>query len=82
MPGEMFQHRYLRGVMFQASGNNPFFARLPQGARPTHNLAIIIFTFNDVAGGLLVDANGKMEGFGGNAMQFSSLAAVSFPRNS
>ncbi len=71
---------YLRGVM--SSGTSPLFAHLPPGARPKHNLATLVDTFNGVPGALIIDANGEMDVFGGNATTFASLAAVSFPRTS
>ena len=70
----------LRGVM--SSGTSQLFAHLPPGARPKHNLAILIDTFNGVSGALIIDADGEMDVFGGNATTFASLAAVSFPRTS
>lgn len=71
---------YLRGAIKQSTpGGSATFAELPAYARPAHNLYIQVYTSSDVPGILYVGAGGTLEAYDGNAVTFTSLAAVSYP---
>jgi hypothetical protein len=71
---------YLRGAIRQPTpGGSSTFARLPKYARSAHNLYLQVSTSEDVVGDLRIGLNGSLEAYGGNAVIFTSLGAVSYP---
>ncbi|HXP19655.1 MAG TPA: hypothetical protein VN840_08415 [Streptosporangiaceae bacterium] len=73
---------YLSGSMHQAAGSNPTFAVLPKAARPARALYITVYTFDGTTGHLYITPDGQMFVYStpaGNARDYTSLAAVSFP---
>jgi hypothetical protein len=70
---------YFRGAIKQPATGNAKFAKLPKFARPTHNLYMQVYTNSDVPGIFYVGADGTLEAYDGNAVLFTSLAAVSYP---
>ena len=80
---------YLSGSMAQPTPGDYHFATLPLVYRPAHNLYITVYTNNVTTGALFIYKNGFMDvssqgscGAGNNAQCYTSLAAVSFPKNS
>ncbi len=77
---------YLCGGLKQPSGTNGLVAVLPKAARPAHNLWITVYTSSITVGTLHIRPNGQViVGSGGDpsaARTFTSLAAISYPRNS
>ncbi len=71
---------YFRGAIEQPNASaSDTFAKLPKYARPAHTLYITVYTNGDALGILYVGNGGTVEAFGGNAVTFTSLAAVSYP---
>jgi hypothetical protein len=70
---------YLSGSVHQRVGSSDIFAKLPVAARPSHNLYIIVDTFDATVGVLHIFTDGTMEAYDGSARSFTSLAGVSFP---
>ncbi len=70
---------YFRGAIKQPTAGGLKFAKLPKFARPAHNLYIQVYTNSDVPGIVYVGADGTLEAYDGNAVTFTSLAAVSYP---
>jgi hypothetical protein len=75
---------YLTGSMHQASGSSSVFASTPAAARPSHSVLVLTFTFSGSYGSLLVTPSLLDAGStpSGNAQSYTSLAAISYPRNS
>jgi hypothetical protein len=80
---------YLSGSLVQATPGNNIFAVLPTAFRPTHNMWITVYTYNDTSGTLYIGHDGTMEaystgtcGSGNTAQCYASLAGVSYPINS
>jgi len=73
---------YLSGSVYQPTGTNPLFTRLPLAARPAHRLYITVYTNNSTNGFLTVYPSGLISAqssASGNARAYTSLATVSFP---
>jgi hypothetical protein len=71
---------YFRGAITQSNPlGSSVFAKLPKYARPAHKLYIQVFTNGDEPGILYVGDGGTLKALDGNALTFSSLAAVSYP---
>jgi len=73
---------YLAGAIAGTSATSSVFARLPLNDRPAHNMWLPVYTLDGTEGSLFIGPDGTMEAFGGSATGFTSLAGVSFPRNS
>jgi len=73
---------YLRGALH--GGGSAQFAVLPRAARPAHDLWIPVVNANQGDGAIFIRRNGVMSLLNpnANAAVFSSLAGVSYPRNS
>jgi hypothetical protein len=69
---------YLRGSVAETSGTDEYFAILPPGNRPAHDLYLPIYTNGGTEGSLYIATNGEMAAFYGDASSFSSLAGISF----
>jgi hypothetical protein len=52
---------YLSGSLGQATPGNEVFAVLPTAFRPTHNMWITVYTYNDTSGTLYIGHDGTME---------------------
>jgi hypothetical protein len=70
---------YLSGSMHQASGTSTWFATLPRGFRPRHNLWLPVYSFSGTEGSLRIAATGQMYAFGGAVTAYTSLAGISYP---
>jgi hypothetical protein len=73
---------YLSGSLTQATGTNRELAVLPKSARPAHKMKLLVYTYSDTVGTLVVYANGEMfasSSPAANARSFTSLAAISYP---
>ncbi len=80
---------YLSGSLAQPAPGVDGFATLPSADRPVHNLYITVYTNDGITGTLFIGTDGTMEAFSGTscgsgntAQCFTSLATVSFPKNS
>jgi hypothetical protein len=76
---------YLSGSMHEASGDSGLFGSLPTAARPAHVLELATYTFNGAFGALSLIPTGFMFVVShpqSTAMSYTSLAAISYPRNS
>jgi hypothetical protein len=80
---------YLRGSLAQPTLGSDVFATLPAAYAPPHNLYITVYTSSDTSGTLHIAPDGLMEAFSGTpcdsgntAQCFTSLATVSYPKNS
>jgi hypothetical protein len=80
---------YLSGSLAQPTPGSATFSILPASARPTHNLYITVYTNGSTYGTLFIETNGTMEAFSGincgsgdTSQCFTSLATVSYPKNS
>jgi hypothetical protein len=84
---------YLSGSLAQPTPGIQQFATLPLAYRPAHTLYINVYTFNGTTGTLYITKNGFISaaaanvtaGCGGSrnsAQCYTSLAAVSYPKNS
>jgi hypothetical protein len=77
---------YLSGGVKQPTGTNGLVAVLPKAARPTHNLWLTVYTSSDTPGKLYIRRNGQVIvgcNLDPNAPRvLTSLAAISYPRNS
>jgi hypothetical protein len=80
---------YLSGSLHQSTPTSSVFATLATTYRPAHNLYITVYTNGGTSGTLYIGHDGTMEAFSsatcgsGNAAQcFTSLASVSYPKNS
>jgi hypothetical protein len=80
---------YLSGSLAQPTPGSATFSILPASARPTHNLYINVYTNGSTYGTLFIGTDGTMEAFSGTSCGsgdtsqcFTSLATVSFPKNS
>ncbi|HXP21337.1 MAG TPA: hypothetical protein VN840_16970 [Streptosporangiaceae bacterium] len=78
---------YLSGSMHQPSGTSGLFGVLPSAARPSHVLEIETYTFAGTYGafGLIPNPQGWMFVVStpqSDAQDYTSLAAISYPRNS
>ena len=80
---------YLSGSLDQETPGSSSFATLPTAYRPKHNLYLTVYTNADTYGTLFIDKNGAMQayasetcGSGNTAECFTSLAGVSYPKNS
>jgi len=70
---------YLSGSMHQASGTSEWFATLPRGFRPAHNLWLPVYSFQGTEGSIRIAASGQMFAFGGDVTAYASLAGISYP---
>lgn len=73
---------YLAGPLHQAGGSSSEFAVLPLAARPEHLIYVTVYTYGDTTGRLDIFPNDAIEAGSspaGNAQEYNSLAAVSFP---
>lgn len=71
---------YLRGAIRQPAPNSSdTFGTLPKYARPAHNLYLQVFTSGYVPGVVYIGSKGVLEAYGGNAVIFTSLGAISYP---
>jgi len=71
---------YLSGSLTAPSGpSSDEFAQLPASAAPAHSDYLSVYTMNGTAGVLRIDPDGTLHAYSGQAAQFTSLAAVSFP---
>lgn len=77
---------YLSGAVKLPSGTNDLCALLPAAIRPAHVLYITVFTSSDSVGTLRIEPNGDVfaSSFPDAAASrtLTSLAAISYPRNS
>lgn len=78
---------YLSGSMHQPTGTSGLFGVLPKAGRPAHVLEINVYTFGGTRGsiGLIPNPQGWMFVVStpqSNAQDYTSLAAISYPRNS
>lgn len=75
---------YLTGSMHQASGTSPVSGNLPQAARTPNGLLFLTYTLAGSYGSILVARSFLVIGStpASNAQNFTSLAAISYPRNS
>jgi len=80
---------YLSGSLAQATPGSDSFATLPTAYRPSHNLYLTVYTNGDTSGTLYIDKSGEMEAYalgtcgpGNTAQCYTSLAGVSYPKNS
>jgi hypothetical protein len=71
---------YLRGAIKQPNPGSATFAQLPPNAWPGKALYIQVWTASDTPGILYVSPDGTMDAYTGNAVTFTSLAAVSYPK--
>jgi hypothetical protein len=80
---------YLSGSLMQPTPGSDGFAALPSADRPVHNMYIIVYTNDGIPGTLFIGSSGDMEAYSGTACGsgdtsqcYTSLAGVSFPKNS
>ncbi len=80
---------YLSGSLAQPTPGSSTFTTLPPADRPVHNLYITVYTNADTSGTIFIANSGTMEAYSGascgsgdTAQCFTSLATVSFPKNS
>jgi hypothetical protein len=74
---------YLRGAITNpSSSNGSIFGTLPLYARPAHDLYISALTQDGTPGILLIEADGDVQAYDGNAYGITSLAGISFPLQS
>jgi hypothetical protein len=74
---------YLTGTLAQPIPNgNGYFAQLPPGARPTHNLYLTLSAGGQPHASLMIGQDGWMYLWGGGAGGFASLAGLSYPLGS
>ena len=76
---------YLSGSTFEPTGSNSHFTNLPQAIKPTHYLAIAMFTAGGTWGGVGIPANGQVTTNSNpfvNAQGYTSLSAIGYPRSS
>lgn len=71
---------YLRGAIKQPKPGSATFAQLAPNAWPGRALYIQVWTASDTPGILYVSPDGTMDAYTGNAVTFTSLAAVSYPK--
>jgi hypothetical protein len=71
---------HLRGGLKNGFGDPAFV--LPKGLRPTHELALPVYTYADTEGSLIIAPNGNVAPLGSNANSYTSLAGISFPTGS
>jgi hypothetical protein len=78
--------RHLSGGVRQPGGTNGLVAVLPKAARPTHNLWITVYAASGYVGKVHIRPNGQVivgSNVDPNASRvLTSLAAISYPRNS
>jgi hypothetical protein len=76
---------YLSGSLTHPSGTNFWFATFPAAARPAHFSEFAAFTLGGTAGVVDAYSNGHTLAVSlpfSNAMSFTSMAAISYPRTS
>ena len=75
---------YLSGSMHQASGTNSKYASMPTAARPSNDLIFLTYTDAGTHGTLVLTRSYLAAGSNpqSDAQGFTSLAAISYPRNS
>ena len=80
---------YLSGSMAQKIPGSAQFAILPAAYRPAHNMWVTVYTFGGNSGSLYIGHTGILQAYsqgacgpGSFAQCFTSLASVSFPKNS
>jgi hypothetical protein len=80
---------YLSGSLGQPTPGSSTFTILPPADRPVHDLYVTVYTNGDTSGTLFIANDGTVEAYSGTACGsgdtsqcFTSLATVSFPKNS
>jgi hypothetical protein len=68
---------YLSGSLH--AGTSHLAATLPKAARPNHELFVSVYTFEGAAGWLQIFRTGQVEVFGTDAVDYTSLANISYP---
>lgn len=70
---------HLFGALHRTSGDSDLVAVLPQPARPSHNLYLMVYTDAGTVGSLEITPGGSVFAFNGAATAFTSLAGISYP---
>lgn len=68
---------HLRGALSGQYDSHIAFV-LPAGLRPSHEVAVPMYTLNGAEGFLVIDTDGRVIPFGGDVMGYASLDGISF----
>lgn len=70
---------HLSGSLNGQAANSWYFAQLPPAARPDHSQMIDVYTYGGTPGMLVVRNDGPIGAAQGQAVQYTSLAGVTYP---